>query len=456
GPFLAEVFDFRLELKSRGVGAETQATPAFLYLPFYIDQDAGWGAPLNSLDKLAQFSDPKRDTIYFHAGLRPSEYYQARARMEDAKARAEPVRAQRSSIEPILSDIDHDLAGLDFEINLEEYQREIESLLDRYNDLHQQEVRFKGQLEELYGQKQIIDDQLTIARRTLDELRDDRQYATTLPNEIVCPTCCAVYENSFSQRLSIAIDEDSCLALIDELEDKQRSLNERAEKLRVDREETSAISSEINLLLKARREEIALADVIQREGLKDVKERLTGKVAAFDEAIGALDRVIESAREDMKVFDDKKRKQEITGYYHQEMERLLTRLNVANLSPKQYKNIYGTIKETGSDLPRALLAYYLAIVRTIWKYSTSTVCPMVVDSPRQQDQDDTNWIAMLECIRDERPEGSQLVMALVDDCGIDLGGAVIDLRDKNQLLQEGEFSSVNNELQPLIAEVLRG
>jgi hypothetical protein len=59
----------------------------------------------------------------------------------------------------------------------------------------------------------------------------------------------------------------------------------------------------------------------------------------------------------------------------------------------------------------------------------------VIDSPNQQDQDLANLKKMLHFIRDKRPKNSQIVLGLVDDCGVDFDGDVIELTDNYHLLQ---------------------
>ena len=58
-------------------------------------------------------------------------------------------------------------------------------------------------------------------------------------------------------------------------------------------------------------------------------------------------------------------------------------LGVSELSVDDVKGVHSKVKESGSDLPRVLLAFYFAILRTIEKYSTSTFCPIILDSPKQ-------------------------------------------------------------------------
>ena len=74
--FFADFFDFHLLLNARG--NDMQATPAFLFLPFYLDQDGGWTKPHASFANLQQFASPRKDMLAFHCGIRPSAYYIAK------------------------------------------------------------------------------------------------------------------------------------------------------------------------------------------------------------------------------------------------------------------------------------------------------------------------------------------------------------------------------------------
>src|SRR5688500_8721835 len=60
-PFFADLFNFRLQLQSKK--EQSQATPAFLFLPFYVDQDAGWSKNWASFNGLGQFSNWRRDVV---------------------------------------------------------------------------------------------------------------------------------------------------------------------------------------------------------------------------------------------------------------------------------------------------------------------------------------------------------------------------------------------------------
>src|SRR5690606_13612100 len=137
---------------------------------------------------------------------------------------------------------------------------------------------------------------------------------------------------------------------------------------------------------------------------------------------------------------------EILQEYRASMERFLNRLRVTSLDKADYRRIEAPLKETGSDLPRAVLAYKFAILGLIWMANNTPNCPIVVDSPNQQDQDDVNHPLILRFIRDARPSGSQLVLGLVDDCGVDFGGSVLTLEKKDFVLRGDDYEDCAREI----------
>lgn len=453
-PYLATLFGFHLTLHSRG--DDTQATPAFLYLPFYIDQDQGWQNSLKSFDRLSQFSNWRGDLVNFHAGIRPSEFYLAKSELRQLNdARSELQREQRS-IEKVLDGIRLRLRAVDFDVDINAFKKEIEQLLERCSDLQRTEYKLRARMTEAYNKKQAINDQIEIVTEALNELREDRAFATDLEGStVVCPTCHATYENGFAERFSIALDEDNCIQLLSELKEQFGDSRTKWENLRSQTLEAEKSRSELEKLLSVRRKKVKLRDVLRREGQKDVSLTLEGEIEELDAKIGKLDRLIERQENELNDIEDAKRKRDIKKAYKKTFLRLLDSLDVDGVPDNVAGRLDAQIKETGSDLPRGILAYYLALTNTIEQHGTSTLCPLVIDSPRQQDQDDFNWETILEVIRDERP-GTQLILALVDDLDVDFAGKIINLKSKRKVLRQTGFESAIEELRPLLDASIRG
>lgn len=449
-PAIARLFNFHLLLQERG-GGERQATPAFLFLPFYLDQDQGWTAKLASFMGLQQFPQPKPSVVDFHFGIRPSEYYQERSQLADLDRQAAELRPEREALQGVLDDLDRQLGAVRLSTSIRDYQAEVERLLTRSQELAAHEDQLRERMTESYTTLSACRDQLHIAKAALDEARADREFSAGLGSHSVhCPTCHAEYQNGFAERFSIAADEDQLIDLIGRLGDQARSAERDYQRTLEDSEEARTRFAEIDAILQTTRQQVALRDVLRSEGKREVigvmRERLTG----IDARLGELEARKTAVRARMREYEGRERRQRIEARYRDDMGRLLERLGITNLPPASYQRPAGLIRETGSALSRAILAFFLASARTIDSFSTCAMCPLVVDSPRQQDQDDANWIRVRECLRDDRPENSQLILATSDDGDTAYGGDVIELRRQGQLLETDQFHEVADELRPLI------
>lgn len=443
-PYFAKLFDFQLELQTQDGGGR-QATPAFLFLPFYFDQDKSWTAPWSCFERLGQFRNGKRDAAYFHTGVRPNEYYQAKTRQRQEEAALTDIRRDKSALESVITRVDEITSHPAFDIDPVEYQKEIEGILGDLNALKVEEEAIKARLVELYSNRARVDRQIQVARHSAHELAQDLSFAaTSLDDSVDCPLCGAVYENSFRERFDIAVDEDKCLTLLAECEGERLELNAEIAALHEQSKQVAEKYASISKTLERKKGDLVVRDVIQAEGRKELRTVVQGEMAEKDKLIKDRLAEIDKFKEEVKTWTDRKRKKRISGEFVTVMRRFLDALAVVDMAEKMYKGIYvASLAESGSNLSRALAAYYFAILHTIPQDSTSAFCPIIVDSPRQQDQDDPNWNRILEFIRDNQPANSQLVLGVVDDMGVDFGGKVIELKnDKYHMLLQDQYEAV--------------
>ena len=136
------------------------------------------------------------------------------------------------------------------------------------------------------------------------------------------------------------------------------------------------------------------------------------------------------------------------------MKRYLFALAVDGLSEADYSDFTAKIHDPGSDQPRAVLAYTFSILQLMQKRASSAYCPIIIDSPIQQEQDADNHQRILEFIKNNQPEASQLILGVVDTKNVDFGGDVITLNQKRHVLQEDEFAGAMDEMFPFIRAAL--
>jgi hypothetical protein len=157
----------------------------------------------------------------------------------------------------------------------------------------------------------------------------------------------------------------------------------------------------------------------------------------------------------MKSFEDRKFQKTIKDRYFQFMKQFITQLRVPGLSEKSFKQIDCVINETGSDLPRALLAYYYAFVHTMRATSVSALCPLIVDTPVQQDQDQENAAKMIKFALDQVPQDMQMILGTVSLHGVAYDGYVIKTEDKYRLLSKDAYEEVSSFMKPYFAKLIQ-
>lgn len=445
GPYLARLLTFELKLISRENEVVTPP-PAYMFLPFYIDQDVGWIKAWDSFTNLGQFSDWKKTLAEYFTGIRPNEYYTAKGESDALAELLKPLAEKHALLKSVLLGLQERMKLGEFSLDIERYREEIRELLVVCDRLKKKEEEIKASLVMNYNAKTSAEAQIAIVQAALSELHADYAFATEklLEDTVECPTCGVKHANSFVERFSIAQDEDRCHDL---LADLTKDLDVIDRRIKVDNAKYTNVSADfvrISELLQTKQGDVKLKDLIESEGRKEVQRIISADIRDISAKMDELKAKIDVLKARMQEFDNKDRRSEITNQFRQSMKDSLVDLDVHTLTSNKL-HVYSDIKETGSDMPRAILAYYFSILHLIHKHAASQFCPLVIDSPNQQDQDPSNLKKMLKFIRDERPESSQLVLGLVDDCGLAFDGEVIELTDKLHLLQEDGYKKLLKE-----------
>ncbi|MDR3606016.1 MAG: hypothetical protein P4M08_01395 [Oligoflexia bacterium] len=450
GPYLASLLNFNLKLvKNDKVHTPP---PAFLFLPFYIDQDTGWSDNWCSFSNLKQFPKYRGPVVEYHTGIRPNEYYNLRGDIELHKESILRAEAEYQILVDIHRRQREQLGELNFNVDISAFETEVKELLEECKHISELESAIQEELVSAANARLALESQISIVKKALNEIRSDYEFATELATDptVACPTCGAEYENDFESRFEIAKDEGRCFELLESLSSELQTVNSTAVAQRKEHHSALERLEKINEILKRKRNEIQLEDVIKSEGRKALRESLKKDIDDKAVAISDAKTKIDGLKEEIKKFENKERKKEIHALYLTKMREYLHELSVQKIKVEEYTKISSKIKQTGSDLPRALLAYYYSILHVTKKYSTAAFCPIVIDSPLQQDPDETMTQKMIKLILSNAPTDSQLILGLVSLHGVETAGKVIEFKDKWNLLSQAEYDDVFAQVNPYL------
>ncbi len=453
--YLNRVLDFQLIINNRSGEPETPP-PAYLFLPFYIDQDKSWSKNWDSFSNLSQFSNWKKPLINYHTGIKGNAYYITKSELDKTKQELDETSKEIDALNKILKNLNKKLTEVNLSITVDDFNNEITQLLSECESLKIEQNKIKQKLVELYNEKIAIESKITIVERSIKETKKDYKYALEkLDNDIDCPTCGAHYKNNFAERFSIAEDQDSLEELYDELRLDLIKVKDKIEDSNNMFSEIKADYEKIQEVLNKKQSNVKLMDVIENEGKKRVKEIFEQEQSSIFLQIGKAQKKRKELEEKLKIIDKKGKiqKDNIMSMYRTNFSSNLKKLNIniEKFSQSSFKQMDTVIKETGSALPRGLLAYYFTLFDIMNKYSTSTFCPIIIDSPNQQEQDKKNLDAILTFIKENKPKNAQLILGLVDD-----NENTYRLNKKDSLLRKKDYVEVYNEIKPLIENSVFG
>lgn len=448
GPFLGKLFDFQPLFQNKS-SEFIVPPPAHLFLPYYIDQDSSWSNSWDSFKNLQQIKDYRNSGIFYHSGIRPNEYYSTKKEIQEFIQIIEETDKEQKLTSKILSEIKDKLDQTSFNIDVESFKSEVAELLTESQSLMAKEEILKNKLHDLYHLQASFQAQINIVKQAILESNKDLKFAAEeLPEIIGCPTCGAEYENSFAERFEIARDERKSKDLLIELNKDIQSVESQIEKEKETLSTVTAEVSRINEILEEKKGDLTLKDIIDNAGKNQVKSIFSERRSELNDILISNAREKEQLEKKLKAFESKERKSDIIEFYTSRMSSFLKKLDIHSLTTDDYKAITTKIesKETGSSRPRALIAYYFTFFHLMKKYSSSTYCPLIIDSPNQQDQDVEHIDKIMGFINNNQPDGSQMILGLAETYGEDFDCEVIELKEKYSLLQRSEFDEVADEL----------
>ena len=459
--FMNKLLGFDIELERQAGGNLGIAGPAFYFLPFYVDQDEGWSTSWSSFVGLQQFRSYRKLMLDYHLGVRPQTFYDAKKREIELQEQLGSIQRERLSMQAARNSVEKRKVRTQVDLDPNAFRAELEAVVDQYNGIYAQQQSVLSRLKEIRNQRNAVDTELGVLRKAISELEADYRYSESreTPDVVGCPTCGTEFCNSFIERFGILDDIDHCHALVDQWLKKRSDISLQLQQVEEEYKQVSFQLQEVEATLARTKENVTLSELIVSEGMKEMISTLNTDIQEMLSREDGINNQLSENSDGLKV--DGARKKEIVTWYKARMKENLNALNVGVLSEDDYKSLDKPIKNNalGSDLPRALLAQYFAFLSTMNKFNNFVLCPMLVDSPFQQEQDPANRKAIFDFIVSKKLTGQQVILATlsVDEFAnqIELENATRhDLYNKLSVLNKDSFSSVSAQIELMHNETL--
>jgi len=462
GAKMNELLRFNIQLEGKD-GKLRSVPPAYYFLPFYVDQDHGWNTHWSSFKGLQAFKGYRTALIDYHLGIRPQAYYDAQSELHEVMGILEKVRQEKHALISVRERYADQKVSEQVELDPALFKDEIEELVVRVNELYAKQQSLLSLIKESRNSKIGVEQEIEILKRAISELEDDYEYAEApdTPDVIDCPTCGSEFQNSIASRFGLLDDINYCRGLLDQKKKMLWDFSERVNSLDAEYQQFNPLIAEIEGLLEVKRRDITFKDMVRSEGIKDLVRTMSEQITKADREQTTLEEREKVLKKSMR--SDSETKKRIVDHYKAKMKEGLNALNVYVLSESDYATPYKAIGENalGSDLPRSLLVQQISLLHTMKEFNNFVVCPLVVDSPLQQEQDNTNARAIFEYIFSGALANEQTIVGTLESEDIrqiaETVGSVkiVEFTEKLSLLTSSEFASVLDEVGPLHEEALQ-
>ncbi|WP_442807595.1 hypothetical protein [Trinickia soli] len=409
---LGAFFGFELELKRPQTSAFAQASPEYMFMPFYMDQDGSWGAGWETFEQLTQFSDWKGATFESFIGMRPNAYFQAKHLSaeigERANERRRELEAQRAAFKRVQDVLPKNLPALNFAA----FRTELAEIGRKATKLQQEQVRIRGQLLGLVNSREKVQSELKVALSAYNELKGDFAYLADRAGETIeCPTCGTVHENSFHARILLSNDAESLGGLIMELRNQVDALGSKEAGIRASLRSVERGIAELDSLQQERRAKLRLEEVLASQSKKTLDsafQRVSGDLSV---ALKKLEEEKAEADRRVKKFEDPERLAAVREYFSAQVSSLSNLVDVPIDEQIGDPKPGARAQSGGSSAPRSMLAVHLAMLATNAEWGDSPLFPFVVDTIQQSGQDDPNLTKMIEVLGKSAGVHHQVVLA---------------------------------------------
>lgn len=450
GTRLARLLRFGLLLTSRE-NKPAVPSPAFYFLPYYIDQDASWAQPWATFSNLSQYSNWKKDLVEYHVGLRANAYYEKKTKLHELEGNLSEPRNHLGYLKSVIQRVRERFAQIPVDFDLERFKQEIEELLSLSKSLSKEEEQYRSRLSGLADRRSFLEQKVALAKRIQDELDKDYQFTIKQEGQVQCTMCGAVYENNIAEKFQLAFDSQTCDEAAHSAQRELLEIAEASESERKHFDEVRIRHARLWELLETKQDSMSLAQVLMGQARGQTIQTLQSEVDAIEQQVSGLVVSIDQVRFEISKFESKDRRKTMLEEF-----ATLFRLFCAPLAvspPAKIGSFHLALKETGSDLPRLILAYQLAILNMIWKYSDTVHSFVLIDSLNQSEQDPKNLKAMLMFLKERFPPEQQLVLGLVDAQGVQFQGKEVVLDAERRLLSKAAYDGVNARIRPLLDSI---
>lgn len=426
------------------------ADPKCFFLPFYINQDGSWQSDWNTFTGLAQFKAPVGSILEYFSGIKPPEYYEAKAKRDAEQQILDNLKKERSFLDKARERVGKSFSMSGPKVDPENFKIDIEQLTAEVNEINKRQEILRDQAVKERELLASINLQTNLANEALSIYEGDSQFLHSEPREaLVCPVCNAEHSESFLDLLTYAEDARSLRDITVRLRKDAREIEKKLSRTNAEIAALEQSYRKVAALLSTRRGNMQFSQVVESMGAEKAFRAFEDERVILEAEMA--DHLLEHERmtESMSKLTDRNRSKEILTIFRDAYSAALIELSLPMTNTGKAK-LTGRPNLSGSGGPRSVLAYYAALWAACYSEKGSFRIPLVVDSPNQQGQDHINLPKVISFLSEKLPQGAQLILGSEIDTDLPFDRK-IELTEQYKVLSEQDFDKAEATLGPLVS-----
>jgi len=398
--------------------------PSFYFTPFYIDQKTGWIAPWGNFEDLYMFARWQATIVKYHTGYLSPEHFEIEQKIYDSKRLEKIANDEVKRIDTAIDVVDEYVPKANFTIDEKELATITDEVQGTLDSLAQEQEITLDKLSNKTSDKYHISKQLELLEEAIRELEGD--YTFSVENiesdNLECPLCGTHHDNTIISKAEILADksnlESQAKIIRRQVNLITKEIKELSEELDFIKSKVSYINMKYSIKDKSG-EEVNLSNIVDSLASRMLQNNVS--TAQNEKKL-----VVHDENENQKEFLKKQRglltkkqRDELNQHFRSQLELFISLLKASGVnlegvkSPTNYSKIF---KDGGeAENTRAILAYQTATMQMISKYGAEILAPFVIDTPRQQEQNPTNYENIVDLILKGIPKHQQVFLCALDD-----------------------------------------
>jgi len=454
---IADLLQFRALLPNQNTNELEIPPPAYYFIPFYIDQKRSWSTAWNNFENLGQYRNWKETIVKYHIGLLTAEHFEIETEKSEKKFIQNVVKKEIDKIETAIDIVSNYIPEpLTTVTTVDQLETLTENIKNDLLNLQEEQEELLESLALNNAELTHLNHQKGITEKIILELDSDYRFTVeNIPDdEIECPLCGTMHENSIVNRASILVDKSQAEIQLFEI---GKALDKFENKISANNNKLNEVKNRIDeinskYIIEDRNEnKINFNQIIESIAGNAIKQNVEKTKIEKVNQVHEIENEIKTLKREQKELITKEiiedRNDTFISLFTDYLSELAyDSINLSEInSPLDYNKV---IREGGAaEGTRGILAYYLSVYKMVEKYQNEVLAPLVIDTPNQQEQSGKNYEKIVKLLLNKFGNGQVIISAMENDYlkPLKLKSKVITLNSERLLIKK-DYEKIKKEL----------